>query len=66
MGIKNLFKKKEQEVEQQVEQEVIQVSCEHCGSNIESWDKCTTFDKKKYHVKCFRKLKKQAAKMAFN
>lgn len=66
MGIKNLFKKKKLDVEQPVEHKVVTVSCEHCGINIESWDKGTTFDNKKYHVKCFRKLKKQAAKMAFS
>lgn len=66
MGILNLFKNKKEEVEQQVVSTINSNPCEHCGNNIESWEKGITFNKKKYHVKCFRKLKKQAARMTLN
>ena len=34
--------------------------CQFCHEDIENWEKRKAFDKKKYHIKCFRKLKKVA------
>jgi hypothetical protein len=68
MGFFNLFKKnkKEKEEEKIPEKEELNLpKCEYCDSYIHEWEKIKTFDKKKFHVKCFRKIKKQATKMAF-
>jgi hypothetical protein len=71
MGLFNLFKKKgeeNKEFEKPKEFEGLGLEdskfvCVSCGQPIEQWEKTKTFEKKKYHVKCMRKLRKQAMKM---
>lgn len=69
MGIFGLFKKKEKSPEKIEEPEKLEAGdvplCEQCHNRIEPWDKGTTFQKKKYHLKCMRRLRKQASRMAF-
>ncbi len=41
------------------------VICDHCEKEIFSHEKIRNFCKKKYHIKCLRRMKKDAKKMAF-
>jgi len=63
--LKKLFKKKEvvkvKPIE--IEEEVNPNLCQFCKEQI--YDKGKKFDGKRYHIKCFRKLKKQSAKALF-
>jgi hypothetical protein len=66
--LKKLFCKKEEVI---VEENSIEIPegcfmCEHCDRLIHPYEKRKTMAGKKFHIKCFRKYKKQVAKMAFN
>lgn len=71
MGIlKKLFGKKEEEPEEEIQEEVEEEEqlprCAECGMKIEKeLHGIKTHAGKKFHKKCFRKIKKQANKMAF-
>jgi hypothetical protein len=69
MNLLNIFKKKEKKIENKIEEkekETLETknfpSCASCHSYIESWEKIKSFNREKYHVKCFRKLRKGAIK----
>lgn len=64
MSIINLFKKKKKEEKVEEKEEIRNLPmCEYCNEYIEQWEKIKTFDKKKFHSKCFRKFKKEAVKL---
>lgn len=69
-GIKNFFSF-DSDNSTQEEKEVIDspiasgMNCSYCELPLECWDKRKTFMKQKFHVKCFRKLKKECKKDAF-
>ncbi len=67
MGLFDIFfkKKKEKKEEPVVENVCLKGCCSFCGIRFESYDKIKKFSNEKYHIKCFRKLKKQAAKELF-
>lgn len=50
---KKLFNKKEE-----VKSFANDVICEHCDKLIQPYEKRKKFDGKRYHVKCFKKMKK--------
>jgi hypothetical protein len=67
MKLFNIFKKKKKdppvpELKEKIEKTPVVegIICESCEKLINSWEKSKTFDKKKYHIKCFRKTKKIA------
>lgn len=41
------------------------IPCDYCKEEINDHDKRRNFCKKSYHIKCLRKLKKDAKKVAF-
>lgn len=41
-------------------------ACQVCNEPLEDWQKTRKFDKKRFHNKCLKKLKKQARNMQFN
>jgi hypothetical protein len=66
MKIFNLFKKKEKESKQVIKEEIVGEKplipdncaiCFYCKNPIYPHEKRRTFNGKKYHIKCFRKLK---------
>jgi hypothetical protein len=62
--LKNLFKKKEAvKVEPVEEDNVPKNFCEYCEEQL--WEKGKQFGGKRYHIKCFRKMKKEATKAVF-
>ena len=71
MGFFDFFTKKKPEVIEEVVQEepqpngIIKEGCGYCGNPITKNDKVRKFSKKIYHRKCFKKLKKDATKVAF-
>lgn len=61
---KNFFKKKvEEPVIEEIEED--QDVCEFCGLGIFKEQKVRTFNKKKYHLLCFRKLWKETRQTMF-
>lgn len=66
--LKKLFKKEEKpKVEEPtpvVKEEVVHpegtVECNACNDPIFPWDKRKTYNKKKFHIKCYRKAIKMA------
>ena len=60
---KKIFKKekKDKKESQEFEERDLPM-CPFCNVYIESWEKSKKFDKQRYHLKCMRKLKKQALK----
>ena len=64
MGFLNIFFGKKDNVN--IEEETInEGGCDFCGSNFTHYDDIKKFDKKKYHIKCFKKLKQQTKKLVF-
>jgi len=66
MKIKNLFKKKKKEEvpkEEPKEEKTLPqgtIECEACNDPLYPWEKRKTYNKKKFHIKCYRKALKIA------
>jgi len=52
------LKKSPEDLREEIEKE--KNTCCYCKNLIQSYEQKRTFDKKKYHVKCFRRLRKEA------
>lgn len=68
MNIFKIFKKKKEEVKQIIEEETPIlppncVLCNLCKKPIHAHEQRRTFNKNKYHIKCFRKALKSAKKI---
>lgn len=63
--IKNLFKKEEKIVEPVINPAEIVAQCEACKKPILINDRLRTFNKEKYHLKCFRNNMKLMRKQVF-
>lgn len=66
-GIKKDSSEEKEEIQETAGPEGDFIKCAQCGYKIEpELHGIKTFSGKKFHKKCFRKLKKQASNMAFN
>lgn len=63
--LKNLFKKKEVKEEIIIEIPENAILCESCKQPILQHEKRVTKAKNKFHIKCYRILKKKAKHMMF-
>jgi len=73
MGLFGIFKKKKEGVETPIEDKIIfkedvgdDLICNYCGISIFPNQKKRTFNGKKYHLLCYRKLFKKGKNLAFN